>query len=104
MTFGKPWHYILISATLGLAVTAAGYMYALEVFHWNAPTQLDITVTFVSVILCPPSLLFAWCIDCEVGTNSGVAIYFLSGVLNAVLYGLVGAWFGYRRKANRPAS
>jgi hypothetical protein len=95
----KPWHYILGFAVLGLAVAAVGYIYALYIFHWSEPTRLDTTVSILSVVLCPPSLLFAGCIDCEVGTGAGVFMYSASGVLNAVIYGAtIGAWLGYRRK------
>jgi len=95
----KPWHYILGFAILGTIVTAASYAYDLYIFHYTKPTKLDMVVGLISIVSCPPQLLFAWCIDCEVGTGAGVLMYSISGLLNAVLYGVIGAWYGYRRTA-----
>jgi len=88
-------------AMVGLLVTVISYLYLLYVFNWHSPTQLDIRVGWASTILCPPSLLFSWCIDCEVGTAGGVVAYRISGFLNAILYGLIGSWLK-RRETRRP--
>jgi hypothetical protein len=43
------------------------------------------------VILCPPILLFIWCIDCEYGTPAGVEVNLIVvGLLNAALYAMIG--------------
>src|ERR1700746_3002623 len=53
-------------ALLGLAV--AGVCYAFAAFHdYSKPwTGLDSALTLLSVIVCPPQLIFPFCMDCEV--------------------------------------
>jgi hypothetical protein len=47
----------------------------------------------VSLILCPPHLLFAIWIDCEVIGWDGLIQYAIVGFFNAALYAVVGAIF-----------
>jgi hypothetical protein len=42
-------------------------------------------------IFCPPTLLFAMCVDCEVSGWGGVIIFSIIGGFNAALYAAVGA-------------
>jgi hypothetical protein len=53
----------------------------------------DATAMLVSLILCPPQLLFAFCIDCEVIGWDGLVQYAIVGFFNAALYAVVGAIF-----------
>jgi hypothetical protein len=43
------------------------------------------------LILCPPQLLFTFCIDCEVIGWGGFIMYSIIGVLNVALYSVIGA-------------
>jgi len=47
-------------------------------------------IFLTSVILCPPQLLFGFCIDYEVIGLDGFTIYSIIGILNAALYALIG--------------
>jgi hypothetical protein len=86
----RPWKTISGFALLGLAVAAASYAYA-AFFDYSKPINgLDVTVTIVLVVLCPPQLIFGFCIDCEVIGWNGFIMYSIVGVLNMVLYGLIG--------------
>lgn len=76
---------------LGFAVPAGFYAW------WaaqdpNIPmTPSGFLIAILNLILCPPVLLFSSCIDCEYGTPDGlVALVFIPGVLNALLYGVIG--------------
>ena len=48
--------------------------------------RLDFVLYAANVILCPPILLFIWCIDCEYGTPAGFQTnLIIVGLLNAAL-------------------
>jgi hypothetical protein len=95
----EPWEIILGFALLGLAIAAASYLYA-AFYDYSKPTNaLDIAVGFVSMILCPPQLIFVMCIDCEVIGWDGFIMYSIIAVLNAALYALVGKVVTYSRKS-----
>jgi hypothetical protein len=86
----RPWKNIVGFALLGLAVAAGAYAYA-AFFDYSKPTTgLDVALTIVSVVLCPPQLIFGFCIDCEVIGWSGFMMYSIVGILNATLYALIG--------------
>jgi len=83
---------------LGLAVT--GVCYAFAALHdYSKPwTGLDSALTLLSVIVCPPQLIFAFCIDCEVIGWNGFVQYAIIGLLNTALYAAVGALVAGLRK------
>jgi hypothetical protein len=64
---------------LGLAV--AGVCYAFAALHdYSKPwTGLDSALTLLSVIVCPPQLILAFCIDCEVIGWDGFVQYAVIG-------------------------
>jgi hypothetical protein len=85
------WKTIALFALLGFAITAC--FYALNTYHdyTESPGPLDLVLDAANVILCPPILLFVWCIDCEYGTPAGVATnLIIVGLLNAALYAMIG--------------
>jgi hypothetical protein len=57
---------ILRFTFLGLVIAGACYLHA-AFYDYTKPTNgYDVALTAISVILCPPQLLFDFCIDCEV--------------------------------------
>ena len=85
------WKIIAGFAVLGFAVTAC--FYALNTYHdYTKPFgSLDAVSGLANMILCPPVLLFVWCIDCEYGTPAGLQIFLIMvGLLNAALYAAIG--------------
>jgi hypothetical protein len=81
---------ILSFALLGLAIGGACYLYA-AFYDYTKPTNgLDVALVAISVILCPPQLLFGFCIDCEVIGRGGFIMYSIIGILNTALYAMIG--------------
>jgi hypothetical protein len=72
---GKRWKTIVGFAVLGFAITAGFYvLYAYK--DYTKPFGfLDAVLGIANLILCPPVLLFAWCIDCEYGTPPGLEVF-----------------------------
>jgi hypothetical protein len=86
----EPWEIIVGFALLGLTMAGASYAYA-SLYDYSKPTNgFGIEVWLVSMILCPPQLIFAMCIDCEVTGWDGFTMYSIIGALNAALYAGVG--------------
>ena len=87
----KPWKTIVGFGLIGLAI--AGACYAFAVFHdYTKPMNArESALVTASLILCPPQLLFTFCIDCEVIGWDGFVMYSIIGVLNAALYSVIGA-------------
>jgi hypothetical protein len=93
----EPWEIIVGFALLGLSTTAASYVYAL--YAYTKPMNgLDFVLTVVSMIFCPPQLIFVMCIDCEVTGWSGFTMYSIIAALNMPLYALIGKIVAYSRK------
>jgi len=96
---------ILGFAFLGLAIAGVCYLYA-AFYDYAKPTNgFDVALFIITVILCPPQLLFAFCIDCEVIGRGGFIMYSIIGVLNAALYALIGFIIAtFRKKPISPTS
>ncbi|MGB6823157.1 MAG: hypothetical protein WBE21_13845 [Candidatus Acidiferrales bacterium] len=101
----KPWKIIVGLAVLGFAVTACFYL--IGTYHdYTKLTPLDDVLALANIILCPPILLFFWCIDCEYGTPGGVMMYLIMpGLLNAALYAAIGLVIAFRGpRSSSPSS
>jgi hypothetical protein len=86
-------------AVLGFAITACFYVFYSYHDYAKSPGPLDLVLYAANVILCPPILLFMWCIDCEYGTPAGIEVNLIMvGLLNAALYAMVGTALARRRK------
>jgi hypothetical protein len=93
------WKTITGFAVLGFAIT--GCFYVLYTYHNYAKSTgpLDLVLFAANAILCPPTYLFMWCIDCEYGTPAGLEVNLIVvGLLNAALYATVGTAVARRRK------
>lgn len=96
---GKRWKTIVGFAVLGFAITAGFYIYGAYKDYTKPDGLLDTVVVMANIILCPPVLLFAACIDCEYGTPAGLAVNLvIVGLLNSVLYGVIGLAVAQRRE------
>jgi len=98
----KPWKIIVGFALLGLAIAGASYGYAAFYDYAKPMNGRDAAAMLVSLILCPPQLIFAFCIDCEVIGWDGLIQYAIIGFFNAALYALIGTIFVALRR--RPSS
>jgi hypothetical protein len=99
-TMHKDWKNILSFAVLGLAIAALSYGYAALHDYSKPMNGIDFALLATSMIFCPPQLLFAFCIDCEVIGWNGFAVYSAIAVLNVALYAVVGTLvFGLREKS-----
>jgi hypothetical protein len=78
-------------ALLGLAIAAICYAYAAFYDYTKPMNGLRFAMVGLSMILCPPQLLFAACIDCEVIGRVGFIMYSIVGVLNTALYAAIGS-------------
>jgi hypothetical protein len=78
-------------ALCGVIITAAIYTHYLFFDFTKPANAVDIGFGTAEVLLCPPSLLFLLCIDCEVGTISGLQMWSLIALLNGGLYWLIAA-------------
>jgi hypothetical protein len=87
----KAWKTVGGFAFLGLAMAALSYANAAFHDYAKPMNSFDFALLTASVILCPPQLLFAFCIDCEVIGWSGFFIYSIIGVLNLLLYAAIAA-------------
>ena len=87
----KPWKTIVGFGLLGLAMAGASYAYWAFYDYTKPMNGIRAVVATVSMISCPPQLLFVLCIDCEVIGWDGVIMYSIIGLLNAALYAAIGA-------------
>jgi len=92
----SPWFFALC----GVAIAAAIYTH--DMFHdFTKPARaVDDALWIAEIVLCPPSLLSALCIDCEIGTSAGLQIWLVIGLLNGGLYWLLAAFVKHRRAAS----
>jgi hypothetical protein len=87
----KGWKTIAGFGVLGFAITAGFYVLWTYHDYTKSFSPLDGVLAVANVILCPPVLLFAWCIDCEYGTPAGLQVNLITvGLLNAGLYAAIG--------------
>ena len=85
------WKTIIGFALLGLAIAVLTYAYAAFYDYTKPMNGLKAGLFAVTAILCPPQLLFAFCIDCEVIGWNGFIMYSIIAVLNVALYTIIGA-------------
>ena len=95
----RVWKTIVRFALVGLAVAALAYVDALFYDATKPANGFQLALTVASMILCPPQLIFATCIDCEVVGREGFVMYSIIGVLNMGFYALVGLLIAFARKA-----
>jgi len=101
---GKRWKTIVGFALLGFAITAGFYVLGVYKDYTKPSGLLDVALVFANIILCPPLLLFAWCIDCEYGTPAGLEVNLvIVGLLNAALYAVIGLAVARRREGKGSA-
>jgi len=94
----RGWKTTIGFALLGLATAAICYAWAAFYDYAEPVNGLRLAVFIISIILCPPQLLFAGCVDCEVIGRGGFIMYSIIGVLNAALYAAVGSVVVHLRK------
>ena len=94
----QPSKTVIIFALLGLLVASAVYLNALFYDYGRPMSGIQHAVGIATFIFCPPTLLFVLCIDCEADAWSGVFVFSIIGLLNAVLYGLIGTVVVAKRK------
>jgi hypothetical protein len=99
----RGWKTIIVFALLGMAIAAICYAYAAFYDYTKPMNGLRFAMVCISVILCPPQLLFATCIDCEVIGRGGFIMYSIVGVLNTALYAAIGSVIvRFRKKSETP--
>ncbi len=86
-------------AKLGFGVTAALFSYRLILEAWSHAPNPVAMLAFV--VLCPPSLLWIFVRDVEIGTRLSYFLWILVAIMNAALYASVRAMVIYRRKKLR---
>jgi hypothetical protein len=99
----RGWKTIIGFSILGLAIAAICYAHAAFYDYTKPMNGLRFALVGLSMILCPPQLLFAACIDCEVIGRGGFIMYSIVGVLNTALYAAIGSVVVcLRKKSERP--
>ena len=92
----SPWFF----AVCGVVVTAAIYTHDVFYDFTKPASGVDVMLGIVEIVLCPPYVLSALCIDCEVGTSAGLQIFSIIGLLNGGLYWLIAGFVKRRRAAS----
>jgi len=87
---------------VGLLVAAVCGIYAALVDYTTSTHGFGLIISLASLVVCPPQLLFGFCIDCEVTGWGGLIMYSIIGVLNVVIYSAIGFVVGTRRNHSRP--
>jgi hypothetical protein len=87
---------VLRFAAVGFAVAVAIVLYSV-LTDSSPPPPPNLPLEVVMLLFCPPGLVGAVCIDCEIGTGGFYVIWFFIGLMNAVLYGVVGSVICYGR-------
>lgn len=81
----------LILALVGLLIAEVVYLNSVLYDYSKPVSGVQAVIGIATYILCPPTLLFMMCVDCEVDGLDGVVMFSIIGSLNAALYGLVGS-------------
>jgi len=92
----SPWFFAL----LGIVIAAAMYTHYVFYDFTQPASAVDVTIGIAEIVFCPPSLLSALCIDCEVGTSAGLQIWSIIALLNGGLYWIFAAFLKRRRAAS----
>jgi len=91
-------------AIAGLVITVGFFTYN-EFLDYSRPlSRLDFAVGLILTILCPPSLLGLFCIDCEARTWAGVEMWSVIGLLNVALYSGIGLAVGRYMERSKQSS
>jgi hypothetical protein len=98
----KRWKTIAGFSLLGLVIAGAVFVYALSFDYTKPLAPKDSAIGIAWFILCPPTLLFAMCIDCEVSGWGGVVIFSIVGALNAGIYGAIGSVVDSLKRKAKP--
>lgn len=85
-------------ALLGLVIAGAVYAYSTFRAYTKPESGLQNVVDIASVIVCPPTLLFATCLDCEWIGWGGFVMFSIVAPLNTLLYAGLGAAIASRKK------
>ncbi len=99
----KDWRTILRFALLGVAIATVFFAY----FETDpAPgSPIALLAGGAALFLCPGALIFVTAIDIEPQTTGFAIIWLVIGLINSVIYALVGAAFvGLRRKQEGPTT
>jgi hypothetical protein len=80
-------------AALGFLIAAAFAIFA-QIVDPRPASYAAVSCEVASLILCPGSLLFVTFIDAEPGTSGFVFMWVTVGLVNAGLYGAIGAIIG----------
>jgi len=88
-------------AMLGFSVTAlfVRYQWLTSSLSEAPHVARDSTIMIFFVVLCPPSLLYAFVTDAEVGTSAFYFVWIFIAILNAALYWTVSAIISRRKKS-----
>ena|ERR1700761_2330054 len=103
--FGS-WKTPAGAAVLGFAVATVFYVQAVHDFYSAPSGSWDWLVVPANIILCPPTFLFGWCVDCEFPQPPPTLRLDLItvGLLNATLYAAVALVLQVRsRRKRQPA-
>ena len=92
----SPWFFALC----GIVIAAAIYTHYVSYDFTKPASTVDVTIGIAEIVFCPPSLLSALCIDCEVGTSAGLQIWSIIALLNGGLYWIFAAFLKRRRTAS----
>jgi hypothetical protein len=90
-----------LSAVFGLFAAVAAYAFA-ALAHYPDQASLEIALSKLSVIICPPQVLLLICPDCDITGWWLVIAYSIFATLNAGLYVLIADGTMKLRKS-RPA-
>jgi len=87
----RKWRRLIIGlAVLGFAMAAIVYASIAFTPVSEPPTQVEIFLGIISVILCPSALLSIPLFDIEPYTIPGAIVWLTIGLINSALYAAIG--------------